>query len=215
MRDLRLVLLGVISLFLLSGCFGGIERPVADFAWCPDGSYGDLDYRFLSTSSGSSPIVDEVWEFGDGSDPVRGEWGEVWHRFQEAGVYYVTLTVTDRCGVSGTVTKRVEVELAAYIDPDWRLTLGFPVKVAGIVGNRSEWTLPSVVIKAKFYDPDGIRLTEGTVEITDLEPGERAAFEVKADQFSSRIFYATVSIDSFIVDCQLFPGVVPFDEADR
>ena len=206
----------LISLFLLSGCFGDIERPVADFDWCPDGSLGELDYLFISVSAPSgSPIVSETWEFGDGSAPVETEWGEVWHRFPSEGIYHVTLTVTDRCGISGTVTKEVDVRLAAYVHPDWRLTLGFPVKVSGIVENRSAFRLIYVAIKAKFYDPDGIRLTDGTVEITDLEPGEKAAFEVRAEESSTRIFYATVKVDSFIVDCPFSVWGPGLDEADR
>jgi len=205
-----------LSLILLSGCFAEIKRPVADFDWCPDGSLGELDYRFTSVSAPSgSPIVEEVWEFGDGSAPVRTEWGEVWHRFPAEGLYHVTLTVTDRCGISGTVTKEVPVELAAYIHPGWRLNLGFPVKVTGVVENRADFRLLSVIIRAKFYDPDGLRLTAGTVEITDLDPGEKAAFEVEAEEFSARIFYASVKVESFIVDCPSPQGAVPFDEADR
>ena len=67
--------------------------------------------------------------------------------------------------------------------------------------NRCGDTLPTVTLKAKFYDADGLRLTDGTVVINDLEPGERAAFTVKAQEYSSRIFYATVAVESFTVDC--------------
>ena len=48
-RRLALVILGILT-FALSGCFGPLERPVADFTWCPNGYSGDLDYQFTSIS---------------------------------------------------------------------------------------------------------------------------------------------------------------------
>lgn len=187
---------------LAAGCFGPIERPIADFTWCPDGSEGRLDYRFTSTSTAISGhrIERMVWEFDDGTPPLSLP-SDPFHRFSEEGLYYVTLTVTDRRGVSGTVTKGVPIALAAFVHSTWSLTLGYPPTVAGIVENRYSERLTSVVMRAKFYDADGIRLTDGRFEITDLDPGELAAFEVNAREFTTRIFHATVDIESFHADC--------------
>jgi hypothetical protein len=201
---------------MLSGCFGPVMRPVADFVWCPDGSSGDLDYWFTSTSTMVSNhwIESLRWEFDDETPPLETAW-DAHHRFDEEGVYRVTLTLRDDRGVTGTVTKVVPVALAAFVHPGWLLTLGWPARVTGVVQNRFNERLDFVVVKAKFYDADGVRLSDGTVEITDLEPGEKAEFSIAAVEYSTRIFYATVAVDSFSSDCPNGWPVFGGDETDR
>jgi len=139
------------------------------------------------------------WESDDGTPPLETAW-DANHRFDEERVYRVTLTVRDDRGMSGTVTKEVSVSLAALVHPGWLLTLGWPVRVTGVVQNRSERGL-EIVVKAKFYDVDGIRLSDGTVELTDLDPGEKAEFRIDASEYSTRISRATVEVDSFFSVC--------------
>ena len=127
----------------------------------------------------------------------------------------MTLTVRDDRGVSGTVTKQVLVAMAPFIHPGWVLTLGYPARVTGIVQNRSDERLSSVIIKAKYYDADGVRLSDGTVEITDLDPGEKAEFSIAAVEYSTRIFHATVEVDSFFSDCPNHWPIYGGDEAER
>jgi len=205
MREDLMRTTGVLALavgaILMASCFGPIERPVADFTWCPDGSEGRLDYWFSSVSS-TVPghwIERFEWDFGDGT-PVEARYDGT-HRFDEEGRYAVTLTVVDSRGVAGTITKQVPIALAVFIRPTWQLTLGFPPTVSGIVENVFSERLDTVVVRAKFYDADGIRLTDGRFEIIDLDPGEKAAFEVHAEEFSTRIFHATVDIEWFSADC--------------
>jgi hypothetical protein len=196
----RVALAGL--LLALTGCFGPIERPTADFTWCPDGSAGGLDYWFTSASS-TVPghwIASMHWEFGDDSLPETMAW-EAWHRFREAGIYPVTLTVTDSRGVSDAVTKSVPVSPAARIDPNWQLVWGSRTRATGIVANQADVRLHSVVVKAKFYDVDDVRITDGIAVLEDLRPGERVAFAVDASEPSARIVRATVEVDSFAADC--------------
>ncbi len=204
------------SAVLLVGCFGPVTRPVADFVWCPDGSSGNLDYWFTSTST-TVPnhwIESLRWEFDDGTPPLEAGW-DVHHRFGEERVYRVTLTVRDDRGVSGTVTKEVPVAMAAFVHPGWLLTLGWPARVTGVVQNRSDERLDSVIVKAKFYDADGVRLSDGTCEITDLDPGEKAEFSITAVEYSTRIFHATVEVDSFSSHCPNGWPVFDDDATDR
>jgi len=197
-----LAVLCVALLGLLGGCEPSAVRPTAEFTWCPDGREGALDYVFVSTSTTvpGHEIVQAVWEFGDGT-PAAETGGVAAHRFLEAGSYSVVLTITDRRGVAGTTTKVVIAEPAAFVDPTWRLTLGYPPMVSGVVGNRSGVRLDAVTVRAKFYDFDGVRLSDGTFDVYDLEPGERARFDIEAREFLSRIFYATVEIESFQAAC--------------
>ena len=200
-RRLMLLILGFSALALV-GCFGPIERPVADFTWCPNGFAGDLDYQFRSASSTVAGhwITSMRWEFDDGTPDDAAAW-EALHRFEEAGTYHVTLTVTDSRGVSGTVTKEVPVFFVAEVYPNWQFTLGWPTRITGIVANRADVQLSAVVVKAKFYDVNGVRITDGTVTLHDLEPGEKVAYTVDASEYSASIFHATVEIDSFVADC--------------
>ncbi len=194
------LILGLGALFV-GGCFGPVVRPTAEFTWCPDGENGLLAYRFISqaTTVPGHFITSLSWEFGDDTVVDDYAW-EVVHSFPEEGTYWVTLVAADDRGVSGTMTKQVPVIEVAIIR-SWKLTLGWPVKITGEVVNRHTEALHSVTVKAKFYNADEVRLTDGTVEITDLEPGEVARFTVTAQEYSSEIFYATVSVDAFTTDC--------------
>jgi PKD repeat protein len=201
---------------VIVGCFGPVTRPVVDFVWCPDGSSGDLDYWFTSAST-TIPnhwIESLRWEFDDGTPPLESVW-DAHHRFDAEKVYRVTLTARDDRGVTGTATKEVSVALAAFVHPGWQLTLGWPARVTGVVQNRFDERLDSVIVKAKFYDADGVRLSDGTVEITDLEPGERAEFLIAAEEYSTRIFHATVAVDSFSGDCPSGRSVFDGDTPDH
>ncbi len=194
------LILGLGMLFV-GGCFGPVVRPTAEFAWCPAGESGLLAYRFISqaTTVPGHYITSLSWEV-DGETVIDDYAWELGHSFPEEGTYWVTLIATDDRGVSGTMTEEVRVIEAAIIR-SWKLTLGWPVKITGEVVNRHTKTLHTVTLKAKFYNADEVRLTDGTVEITDLEPGEVARFTVTAQEYSSEIFYATVSVDSFTTDC--------------
>ncbi len=205
----RYALVAVIlaaGLVVLFGCSGPIDRPRADFVWCPHGTEGALDYAFAALSQGDGPgaVARAVWEFGDGTGSEGT--GPIMHRFPAPGPYAVALTVTDRRGVSGTDTQWLNVELAAFVDPTWTLTLGYPPTVSGTVGNRSSVRLDEAVVRAKFYDVDGVRVGDEHVVIPDLEPGERARFEIKAREFASRVFYASVEIESFVSACDAVGG---------
>jgi len=200
----RRILLAFVAgvALLLVGCFGPVQRPVADFVVCPDGTIGALDFQFASTSTPvpARPIASLRWEFDDGSTAETSE-AVVTHRFPVDGTYYVTLTVTDSCGVSGTVTRPIQVFLAAEVYPNWRLTLGWPIRVTGIVVNRADVRLETVVVKAKFYDIDGVRLSDGVTVLEDLDPGEKVAYTVESSEYHAGIFHATVEVDSFVADC--------------
>ena len=211
----RVILLLGSCLILLVGCFGPIERPVADFTWCPDGTEGRLDYWFTSMSTAPAGASIELlrWEFGDETPAVETYW-DVVHRFVEERVHSVTLTVTDSRGVSGYVTKDVVVEMAAFVHSNWLLTLGYPPTVSGIVENRYTERLDEVTVRAKFYDADGVRLTDGRFVVRDLDPGEKATFAVRAEEFASYIFHATVDVESFVAECGPSWVVVPAADGD-
>jgi len=206
----------VLAIGLLAGgCFGPIVAPTADFTVCPDGADGLLAYWFVSQSS-TVPghyLTSFVWTLGDGT-VVEDYGGQIAHRFAAAGTYQVALTVTDDRGASASTTKTVDAIEVAMIR-SFKLTLGWPVEVTGEVENRSGSTLTTVTVKAKFYDADGVRLTDATAEIDEIEPGERVRFRIEAEEYASEIFSASAAIQAFTADCPYGPYPPPMGDAPR
>lgn len=70
----------------------------AYFTYTPRHPYTNTTVTFNGTlSTGSSPITDYVWDFGDGTD---SEGVIVQHRYEKAGSYTVTLTVHSDVGAA-------------------------------------------------------------------------------------------------------------------
>lgn len=84
--------------------------PVADFAYLPaEPEPGDLILFNATLSSDSDgQVVAYEWDF-DGYGTVDARAAIIDYRFEEDGVYPVTLIVTDDAGNSGTVTKQLVI----------------------------------------------------------------------------------------------------------
>lgn len=89
------------------------DAPVASF----EASVDDLTVTFSNTSSDSDgDIASYFWEFGDGSTSTEAN---PVYAYSEAGIYDVTLTVTDATELSDSVTQSVnvsitDIELSVY-----------------------------------------------------------------------------------------------------
>jgi len=178
-----------------------LQRPEPRIGFCPEGQAGLLGVRFWAiTPPGQRSLVEGKWEFGDSTPPQAGL-DDVVHVFAGAGDFRVTLTVIDDRGARGTVTETVRAESPAFVDPSWRLVLGYPPEVTGVVGNRSAFSLRSVIVRVRFYDAGRVRLEERHVEVSDLAVGERARFAVEATLFPSHVFSATAEVESFVAAC--------------
>jgi len=93
----------------------GLGIPTADFTIdSPSPYYVDEALIFNASSSvpNGEPIVDYIWNFGDGKN---GSGIVCPHAFAEAGVYNVTLTVIDDKGWEDNETKPVDVILPVHI----------------------------------------------------------------------------------------------------
>jgi parallel beta-helix repeat protein len=88
-----------------------LTYPVANFTYSSEESpvlfNGSSSYDF------DGEIISYEWDFGDGT---KGEGKVVYHKYCEVGTYDVTLTVTDDDGLTGNITKCVDV-LIANIPP--------------------------------------------------------------------------------------------------
>jgi gliding motility-associated-like protein len=86
--------------------------PVAEFGLTNNPSVAQEPIYFSDFSTPTSTIKQWYWEFGDEGSAV--EQGPS-HIYQNAGLYYVTLTVTDDAGCTDTITKQIEVTLLPQV----------------------------------------------------------------------------------------------------
>lgn len=85
-------------------------RPHADFTWLPqypEACHDNVTFDASASTPNGGYIVNYEWDFGDGTPHKFGE--PVIHKFAEAGIYSVNLTVTDSEGLSDSIRKFVEV----------------------------------------------------------------------------------------------------------
>ena len=82
-----------------------VYGPTADFISDKPGGCENATINFSdsSTSDGSHPITQWTWDFGNASSPASGS--NVSHTYNSAGLYNVSLTVTDNFGCSDTRVK--------------------------------------------------------------------------------------------------------------
>ncbi|HID25492.1 MAG TPA: PKD domain-containing protein, partial [Thermoplasmata archaeon] len=91
----------------------GNQPPTADFTYSPKHLDTETMVQFKDLSTDSDGIILRwLWDFGDGE--TSGEQNPV-HRYTSAGMYTVTLNVTDNNGDSNFKIKQIQVE--TYIPP--------------------------------------------------------------------------------------------------
>jgi PKD repeat protein len=92
------------------------QSPIAGFTFTPTVPQINAWVQFDGSSSADpdGSIAHYAWNFGDGTTDIGST---VWHRFASAGVYVVTLTVTDNDGATATSTQPVQVGGFANASP--------------------------------------------------------------------------------------------------
>lgn len=93
----------------------GVHRPpTPNFTWEPQNPVPNGEVTFTDLSTDQDGFLTKwVWDFGDGTAPreiqTASESAMVKHTYVTAGVYDVTLTVTNNWNISASVTKQVSV----------------------------------------------------------------------------------------------------------
>jgi len=144
------------------------DRPLeAGFSYCPSVPYSGGPILF-SDESASTTIVERVWAFSDGRT-ASGE--HVEHAFREAGIYSVTLTVSDEEGNLSEAQLEVRVESAGrvrWIDPEsGHVVISLGARNGIRVGDR---------FSAEADSEDGG--ARPTLEVIELIDEDRAACRV-------------------------------------
>ena len=121
--------------------------PTASFTMSPNSGNASLPVAFTSTSTDSDgTIVAQAWDFGDGAAVLAGPTPS--HVYTVAGVYTVTLTVTDNDG--GTDSSAQVIEVGAN---------QLPVAAASATPAQGAAPLPVAFSSAGSSDPDGQPIT--------------------------------------------------------
>jgi PKD repeat protein len=82
--------------------------PVAEFSYSPENPTVNEYVQFISESSDEDGFINIYqWDFGDGSETSASQ--NPRYAYQAAGVYAVTLTVTDNDGKASSITKAITV----------------------------------------------------------------------------------------------------------
>ncbi|RYY41208.1 MAG: PKD domain-containing protein [Chitinophagaceae bacterium] len=86
----------------VSGPFANFTPANQTFCLQPGGN--DVSFSNISTGDGSSPIVDNIWTFGDTTPATTDNAASVLHHYAASGTYTVQLEVRDANGCSGYYT---------------------------------------------------------------------------------------------------------------
>ena len=119
------------------------ELPVASFEFSPTSPSTRDTIQFTDTSTDpDGEIVAWLWDFGDGTTSTEQN---PTHRYEQGGVYTVTLTVTDDRDGQGTATVRFYV---------------FPAPPEGAAGVIAFPNPASTQAKFRYFLPDGATSAE-------------------------------------------------------
>ncbi len=94
-----------------------------------------INFHDLSIANGGTQLETVYWDFGDG-DTFSGSSQDLTHIYHEINQYHVTLTVTNACGCTSTITKIVNIKDIG----------GFEISCPGVVcdGTIQTYSLPSL-----------------------------------------------------------------------
>ena len=108
------------------------QAPVGPTAVIVSGDFADtgqqMSFDGSQSKAGSLPVERYRWDMGDGTNQTGPQ---VKHTYNTAGAYTVSLTVTDRAGLSNTTTKTVQVNPVVEVVPPTAVIEGPSVAFVG------------------------------------------------------------------------------------
>jgi PKD repeat protein/nitrous oxidase accessory protein NosD len=166
--------------------FGCLVQPVADFSYEPDLPSRPDEINFTDESRpGSAPIVEWIWEFGDGT---TARTPNATHSYDEPGIYQVNLTVRDANGMESNASKLVKVvNLAPELDTPADIAIphtediAFDVEAEDPEGDQTNLGAEGRPLqKGANWSVEGqdTPAPQGTFNWTEIEPQDRGLYEM-------------------------------------
>ena len=141
------------------------EYPTADFSYSPPSPTTADNVRFTDLSSDpDGSVVSWFWDFGDGTTSTQQN---PTHRYESAGTYTVTLTVTDDDGLTDSASENIVVETSSTVI-EVNTEPGAPVAVI-------------VYSEPKRYSDNADEDGHFRLVIDDLEPGTHTVVVIAGD----------------------------------
>ena len=92
--------------------------PIANFTIDNDSEKGYVNFDGSLSYDSDGEIITYEWDFGNGA---IGEGIYSWYQYCDHGIYNVTLTVTDNDGLTGNLTKSLDVLLVNFPPPSMEI----------------------------------------------------------------------------------------------
>ena len=165
------------------GTLPDLTPPEAGFSFTPDVA----NYKQISFTNLSFSATDYQWDFGDGN--TSSEKAPV-HTYEEDGTYVVSLTATDKLGVSHNITQDLQITEPEYTFEPEILNPGFDIE--GEDDYRDHWRngdLGGVIQITSSPINDGVRAAKFP------SAGDRIAYQlitVEQDKDYIVSFYYTM-----------------------
>ncbi|MEM9685965.1 MAG: PKD domain-containing protein [Bacteroidota bacterium] len=152
------------------GTLPDLTPPEAGFSFNPN----EANYKQINFTNLSFSATDYHWDFGDGD--TSNEKAPV-HTYEEDGAYVVSLTATDKLGISHSITQDIEITEPEYVFAPEILNSGFDIE--GEDSYRDHWRNGDL---------------GGVIQITDspIHAGEKAA---KFPSAGDRIAYQLITVE--------------------
>jgi len=92
-----------------------LAHPQADFTFSPDQGCPPLEVSFIDITQTDTSLSNWVWSFGDNNSSTSAN---PMHTYAQAGIYTVSLVVTDAFGCKDSITKENIIEVLEDLQPN-------------------------------------------------------------------------------------------------
>ncbi|HEX8545901.1 MAG TPA: PKD domain-containing protein [Cytophagaceae bacterium] len=141
-----------------------------------------------------------VWDFGDGTSPINTNQSLVSHSYSQKGEYEASVTITNSCGNSGTITGPISVADGCLlglmsVEKDNNKVSVFPNPVSDV--STVSFATPLVTsIKMYLVDPLG---TKTTVRYNTENDATQLTFSVKGLNLPDGIYMLCIEKEGKII----------------
>lgn len=180
-----------------------ITISVAEFSVNDQSGIAPLEVQFVNETDPMFPVNSYVWEFGDGETST--ELHPV-HTYSEAGIFDVSLTVTNSEG-SDTMLKTEFINVAQPAAPDIDFTVDSFGGISPVTINFQNYTTPQGDINDYFWHfGDGETSTEINPSHTYEIPGFYSVSLVASNPVGSDSIYVENLISVMNDGVEIWPG---------